>query len=131
MWYDTLPDRNIWNYLVNADQENADQEKIDQENADQENIDQENADHVNRDQAAWNQELVESSGYEGMHAMYWNSRWQETEPDYATPYLGIIYRGVVDDMRRTDILIMRYGEGGDKGKVLYRLQTEEYVGNID
>ena len=29
-------------------------------------------------------------------------------------------------MRRADILVMRYDNGGDKGKVLYRLQTEDY-----
>ena len=73
-----------------------------------------------------NRELVESSGYEGMHAIYWDSSWKVTEPNLNTPYLGIIYQGTVDGMRRTDVLVLRYGRGDDKGELLYRLQTESY-----
>ena len=101
MWSGTLPDRNIWEHLVNADSE-------DQARAD------------------WLKELTAGPGYEGMHAIYWDSEWQVTEPSSHTPYLGIIYQGTVDSMRRADILVMRYDNGGDKGKVLYRLQTEDY-----
>ena len=32
-------------------------------------------------------------------------------------------------MERADILIMRYGRGANKGKMLYRLQTETYAGS--
>ena len=100
-WSGTLPDRNIWEHLVNAD--NEDQARAD-----------------------WLKELTAGPGYEGMHAIYWDSEWQVTEPSSHTPYLGIIYQGTVDSMRRADILVMRYDNGGDKGKVLYRLQTEDY-----
>jgi len=31
-------------------------------------------------------------------------------------------------MERADILIMRYGRGANKGKMLSRLQTEPYAG---
>lgn len=100
-WYDQLPDRNIWEHLLNAD--DADPEM-----------------------AAWHQELADSDGYEGMHAVYWNRNWKETEPSAEPAFLGIIFRGTVDGMKRTDILIMRYGSK-DKGKVLYRLQLEDYM----
>ena len=33
----------------------------------------------------------------------------------------------MDKMKRADILIMRYARGSDKGKLLYRLQTETYA----
>ena len=61
-----------------------------------------------------------------MHAIYWDSSWKVTEPNLNTPYLGIIYQGTVDGMRRTDVLVLRYGRGDDKGELLYRLQTESY-----
>lgn len=100
-WSHTLPDRNIEGLLEKA--ECWDQEQV-----------------------QWNQELVQSDGYEGMHAMYWTGSWEASEPDYEIPFLGIIYTGTVDGMRRADILIMRYGDGADKGRLLYRLQTEAY-----
>ena len=100
-WSQQLPDRNIWQHLAEADGENE-------------------------EYAEWNRELVESSGYEGMHAIYWDSSWKVTEPNLNTPYLGIIYQGTVDGMRRTDVLVLRYGRGDDKGELLYRLQTESY-----
>ena len=59
--------------------------------------------------------------------MYWNNNWEETEPDNEPSFLGIIYTGTVDKMKRADILIMRYARGSDKGKLLYRLQTETYA----
>ena len=40
--------------------------------------------------------------------------------------LGIVYQGTVDGMRRTDVLVLRYGKGDDRGELLYRLQTESY-----
>ena len=98
---DTLPDRNIWEYLVRADDGNP-------------------------EQAEWGRELVESDGYEGMYTVYWNSRWETMEADSEPPFLGVIYLGTVGGMRRADIQIMRYGSGADKGAVLYRLQTETY-----
>ena len=100
-WSQQLPDRNIWQHLAEADGENE-------------------------EYAEWNRELVESSGYEGMHAIYWDSSWKVTEPNLNTPYLGITYQGTVDGMRRTDVLVLRYGRGDDKGELLYRLQTESY-----
>ena len=100
-WSQQLPDRNIWQHLAEADGENE-------------------------EYAEWNRELVESSGYEGMHAIYWDSSWKVTEPNLNTPYLGLIYQGTVDGMRRTDVLVLRYGRGDDKGELLYRLQTESY-----
>lgn len=100
-WSQQLPDHNIWQHLAEADGENE-------------------------DYTEWNRELVESDGYEGMHAIYWDSSWKVTGPDTNTPYLGIIYQGMVDGMRRTDILILRYGKGDEKGELLYRLQTESY-----
>lgn len=55
-WSEMLPDRNIWEHLADAD-------------------------GGNQEQVQWNQELVQSEGYEGIHTMYWNSSWEETEPD--------------------------------------------------
>ena len=59
--------------------------------------------------------------------MYWNSSWEEIEAGSEPPFLGVIYTGTADGMKRADILIMRYGRGADKGKLLYRLQTETYA----
>ena len=101
-WPEMLPDRNIWEHLADADGEN-------------------------REQAEWNQELIQSEGYVGIHTMDWNNSWEETEPDNEPSFLGIIYTGTVDKMKRADILIMRYARGSDKGKLLYRLQTETYA----
>lgn len=101
-WPEMLPDRNIWENLADADGEN-------------------------REQAEWNQELIQSEGYVGIYTMYWNNSWEETEPDNEPSFLGIIYTGTVDKMKRADILIMRYARGSDKGKLLYRLQTETYA----
>lgn len=97
-----LPDRTIWEHLLNADALLSEQ------------------------QAGWLEELQKSDGYEGIYTLYWDSRWKPTQPQVASPYLGIVRVGVVDHMRRADILIMCYGEDSDKGKVLYRLQTETY-----
>lgn len=91
-WSQQLPDRNIWQHLAEADGENE-------------------------EYAEWNRELVESSGYEGMHAIYWDSSWKVTEPNLNTPYLGIIYQGTVDGMRRTDVLVLRYGRGMTRGSL--------------
>ena len=103
-WSEMLPDRNIWEHLADAD-------------------------GGNQEQVQWNQELVQSEGYEGIHTMYWNSSWEETEPDSEPAFLGVIYTGTVDKMERADILIVRYGRGANKGKMLYRLQTETYAGS--
>ena len=48
---------------------------------------------------------------------------EETEPTVNPPFWGS-YTGTVDKMERADILIMRYGRGANRGKMLYRLQTE-------
>lgn len=96
-----LPDRDIWEHLARADE-------------------------LNPGQAQWLRELEDSEGYEGMYTFYWDSLWQTEAPSPAPPYLGVVRTGMLDQMRRTDILIMRYGNGGDKGSVLYRLQTETY-----
>lgn len=101
-WSDSLPDRNIWEYLSKADR-GAPQ------------------------QAEWGRELAESGGYEGMYTICWNSSWEPMESHYAPPFLGVICLGDVDGMKRADIRIMRYGDGTDKGEQLYRLQTETYV----
>lgn len=86
----------------------------------------EEANQADSSQADWYRELVENDSYEGMRILYWNSSWEITEPDPTAPYLGVICRGKVDGMQRTDILILRYGSGGFGRKVLYRLQTETY-----
>lgn len=101
-WSSMLPDRNIEEYLLKAE-------------------------NGNPEQTEWNRELVQSDGYEGMYTMYWNRSWESVEPDYDPSFLGVIYVGTVDGMKRADIRIMRYGHGADKGEVLYRLQTETYV----
>ena len=101
-WSEMLPDRNIWEHLASADGEN-------------------------QEQSEWNQELVKSEGYDGIHTMYWDSSWEETEAGSEPAFLGVIYTGTVDGMKRADILIMRYGRDADKGKLLYRLQTETYA----
>ena len=102
MWSEMLPDRNIREHLAAADS-------------------------GNQEQAEWNQELVKSEGYDGIHTMYWNSSWEEIEAGSEPPFLGVIYTGTADGRKRADILIMRYGRGADKGKLLYRLQTETYA----
>lgn len=100
-WSGTLPDRDIWTYLAEAD--NEDQERAD-----------------------WLKEIMDSDGYDGMQTVYWDSNWHEAEPAAAPAYLGIICQGTADGMRRSDILILLYGRSSDKGKLLYRLQTETY-----
>lgn len=99
--HEMLPDRDIWEHLVRADS-------------------------LNSQQAQWLEELEKSEGYEGMYTFYWDSRWQPIKPASTPFYLGVIRTGTVERMRRSDILIMSYGDGKDKGKVLYRLQTETY-----
>ena len=76
------------------------------------------------DRNIW-QHLAEADGENEEYAE-WNRSWKVTEPNLNTPYLGIIYQGTVDGMRRTDVLVLRYGRGDDKGELLYRLQTESY-----
>ena len=39
---------------------------------------------------------------------------------------GLVDVVSVDGMRRTDVLVLRYGKGDDRGELLYRLQTESY-----
>ena len=84
------------------------------------------ADQENPVQAQWRRELVDSEDYEGNYLVYWNESWQEVEPVSDIPYLGVVSRGTVKGMKGTDILILRYGRNGSKGKVLYRIQAEEY-----
>lgn len=97
-----LPDREIWEYLVKADG------------------------LLDEQQAEWIRELRESEGYEGVYTLYRDSLWQPIQPVSTPSYLGVVSLGTVDNMRRADILIMCYKAGGDKGKVLCRIQTETY-----
>lgn len=100
-WSEMLPDRDIWKYLVNANEGNP-------------------------VQALWNRQLVESSGYKGIHTMYWDRGWKAIAPCSRPSFLGIIYHGTVDGITRVDVLIMRYGHEADKGEVIHRLQTGIY-----
>lgn len=100
-WSGMLPDRDVWAYLAETDNED-------------------------QGQADWLKEMMDSDGYEGMHTVCWDSNWQESGPAAVPAYLGIVYQGTVDGMRRLDIRILLYGRGSDKGKLLFRLQTETY-----
>lgn len=102
-WSEMLPDRDIWRYVPPY------------------------PDDRSREQDDWLRELKKGGGYEGMYTMYWDNDWQEEEPSSSPPYLGVIFLGTVDGIKRVDISIMRYKNAGNKGEVLYRLQTEIYA----
>lgn len=102
-WSKMMPDREIWEYLGNEGEK----------------------DHKQSD---WYKERRQNGEDGGMYTMYWGEDWQPIKPSSAPPYLGIISLGTVNGIKWADILIMCYGDNGDKGKVLYRLQTETYGG---
>lgn len=74
----------------------------------------------------WSNVLPDHEGHEGMHAIYWDRKWQIAEPSAAAPYMGIISQNMENGLEHWNIVITRNGSSGGGENVLFRLETETY-----